>query len=532
MVVALQYSLIYLIISSFGKLSYSILFNNNKSNNFFKIPGSYFYPIIGLFVIGNLTVLINFFFPIGNIMKFIIFFVIVLNSKKLFKNFSFNKLNFLNIFNTLVLSLSSYDTGLAYDASLYHLNNQKWILDSKIVVGLSNLHDRFGYQSIIEYINVNFWMENNFLYLHFVSLIFLNVLFNILGFFILKGNSRYFLIGSVIALYGVMDNFGYNGGKNGYFEIEAIGKQDTAFAILVFLVCITFFQKNKNLHSDEFLLISLLITFCIQLRVTGYLLIPLLLILCFKNKHILTYRYGYIIFFFVLWLLKNVLTTSCFAFPIYLSCLNSLDWHNSNLIKNEFLDLQEFHRSLNGYNSIDIWFNSWTENVINQTVLFNFTISVSIIILFLLLFFRMNAGKEALTNTIFSLCLIIFWIYTGPTIRFGVGFILTFVASLTLFFNEQRVKNQMFTYVVLVFLISNLLLLNKITNYLNFLDNPVLVIEKNAKTIEYTEEKENYYGVYPKNGEEACWINKKCVVTKEKIIKKEVYGFKIFTIKD
>lgn len=532
MIVALQYSLFFLIISTFGKLSYSRLIKNNKSNEFFTIPVSYFYPIIGLFVVGNLTVLLNFFLPIGNKIKFVILFVILLNSKKLFKNFSFNKINFLNIFNTFVLSLSSYDTGLAYDATLYHLNNQKWILDSKIVIGLSNLHDRFGYQSIIEYINVNFWMENNFLYLHFVSLIFLNVLFNILGFFILKGNSKYFLIASTIALYGFLDNFGFNGGKNGYFEIEAIGKQDTAFAILVFLVCVVIFQKSKDIHSDEFLFISLLVIFCIQLRVTGYLLIPILLILFFKNKHMLTYRFGYLIFFYVLWLVKNVFTTSCLAFPIYLSCISSLDWHNSNLIKQEYLELQEFHRSFSNYNSLDIWIESWTENVINQTVLFNFTITLSIIVLFLIMFFRFRASKEALLNISFSLFLIIFWIYTGPTIRFGVGFIMAFVASLTLFFNEPRVKNKMFTYAVLICLVSNLILLNKITNYFNFLDNPVLLIEKNAKTIEYTEEKEKYYGVFPKSGAEACWINKKCVVTKENILNKEKYGFKIFTIED
>ena len=65
-----------------------------------------------------------------------------------------------------------------------------------------------------------------------------------------------------------------------------------------------------------------------------------------------------------------------------------------------------------------------------------------------------------------------------PTIRFGVGFIMAFVAALTLFFNEPRVKNKMFTYAVLICLVSNLILLNKITNYFNFLDNPVLLIEK------------------------------------------------------
>ena len=79
MIVAIQYSLIFLIISTFGKLSYSKLFKNNKSNEFFKIPVVYFYPIIGLFVVGNLTVLVNFFFPVGNIIKFIIFLLILMN---------------------------------------------------------------------------------------------------------------------------------------------------------------------------------------------------------------------------------------------------------------------------------------------------------------------------------------------------------------------------------------------------------------------------------------------------------------------
>ena len=100
----------------------------------------------------------------------------------------------------------------------------------------------------------------------------------------------------------------------------------------------------------------------------------------------LTYRFGYLIFFYVLWLVKNVMTTSCLAFPIYLSCISSLDWHNSNLIKQEYLELQEFHRSFSNYNSLDIWIESWTENVINQTVLFNFTITLSIIVLFLIMY--------------------------------------------------------------------------------------------------------------------------------------------------
>ena len=40
----------------------------------------YFYPVIGLFAIGNITVLINFFLPINNnFIKILFFFVILTN---------------------------------------------------------------------------------------------------------------------------------------------------------------------------------------------------------------------------------------------------------------------------------------------------------------------------------------------------------------------------------------------------------------------------------------------------------------------
>ena len=61
-----------------------------------------------------------------------------------------------------ILSISTITIGFAYDAGLYHLNSQHWIRESNIPIGLSNLHFRYGFSSIIDYISSSFWLNGNF----------------------------------------------------------------------------------------------------------------------------------------------------------------------------------------------------------------------------------------------------------------------------------------------------------------------------------------------------------------------------------
>ena len=44
-----------------------------------------------------------------------------------------------------------------------------------------------------------------------------------------------------IVLFGILDNFGSGGGRNGFIDIESVTKQDTPFAI-VFTLQIYFFS--------------------------------------------------------------------------------------------------------------------------------------------------------------------------------------------------------------------------------------------------------------------------------------------------
>ena len=67
----------------------------------------------------------------------------------------------------------------------------------------------------------------------FVNLIFISTFYLFFIWIIYNSKNFYYRLAVLsISLYGVLDNFGIEGGKNGYFDIDTIGKQDGAFAVL------------------------------------------------------------------------------------------------------------------------------------------------------------------------------------------------------------------------------------------------------------------------------------------------------------
>ena len=97
-----------------------------KINSSSKIQGidiQIFYPVLGVFFLGNLLFFINFFIPVNSYFTYLLLFFLLFNLSepvdlKIFKNIYFNLLIF------LILLVSSFDINFHYDAGLYHLNNQ------------------------------------------------------------------------------------------------------------------------------------------------------------------------------------------------------------------------------------------------------------------------------------------------------------------------------------------------------------------------------------------------------------------------
>ena len=133
-------------------------------------------------------------------------------------------------------------------------------------------------------------------------------------------------------MFGLLDNFGVDGGKNGFVVFQSIGKFDVSFGILFLITNLKIINeiKSKKYSSTEFHLIMFLSLFSFQIKVFGiYLLIPLLFYLTYFKISILkfinkTFTY---IGLLLLWLIKSIINTACAIYPISITCIDSLDWY-------------------------------------------------------------------------------------------------------------------------------------------------------------------------------------------------------------
>ena len=104
---------------SFCILIYKFFVNKEfKDNNkIFTVPIYYFYSLLGLFFIGNVSVVFNFFSKNNSVFLKLFFFIFLLVN--ISKNVKINRsiINFINFFGIpSIVAISSIKIGLAYDA--------------------------------------------------------------------------------------------------------------------------------------------------------------------------------------------------------------------------------------------------------------------------------------------------------------------------------------------------------------------------------------------------------------------------------
>ncbi len=506
-----------------------------KLKDIYDIPLNILYPIFGLFYLGNITLLVNFFFPISPLVSSILLaFPLILNFFKVEKmkfNFSIKNLSIF-FFTPIVLGVSSSNINLAYDAGLYHLNHQKWLQTEKIVFGLSNNHNRFGYSSIIEHINVNFWLENNFILLHFSNLVFIVVFFQIIYLLLF---TRYFKFSVSILIYGLLDNFGFNGGKNGYIEIESIAKQDTPFAIM-FIISTYFIYRiliqNRKVSKDVLTVVFIFCLFSIELRLLGFInVLFLVFVLLKKLKLFDTLKVIFIdnflsVFLGIAFVVKNLITSSCMFYPVKITCFDSLPWTTGNYSSPgaENDALADFHIALTSDNYMN-WFSEWTNKEVNFIVFKNAMLTFSIIVLFNVIYKfikREDTDKNAVFLFIYFILSLVVWIITSPGIRFGVGIFLTFVLFISFLYKSE--KNNLLNKNIILSSIMYFVVLGLVpqtNNYFSLMEN---FFEGQIRHVEVPEVvyKTNVggYGVLPEKGDQ-CWVNLECV--RNKTLSKEKY---------
>jgi len=521
-----------------------------QDKKYFFLPLSIYYPIIGLFYIGNISIVLNFFIGIAESIS-----LIVLTFPLLFNFLKFKKLTSLNLkienlvsylITPIIIGVSVANINIAYDAGLYHLNHQYWIKNFKIVLGLANNHTRYGYSSIIEHINVNFWLVDkndtyNYILLHFTNIIFI-VFFCQLILKLLT--SKYYKFSISLLIYGFLDNFGFNGGKNGYIEIESITKQDTPFAVIFLsatfmLYC--FLSKDKiNISNSEIRLLFIFTLFATQLRILGTITLISFVLICvykfrmketvkiiFKNEFTLS-------LLGILFLVKNLLTSGCFMFPIKQLCVETLPWSSVSgylSASAESAGLSDFHIALTTKN-YQSWFNDWTSKEVNLIVLKNFIITFSVIFILLIVnqfIFKEQKNRYLATQIFYCLISISIWLVTAPGIRMGIGLFLSSVFVVSNIFKTEKAPSVIIKYqkLLMVFYLLVIALIPQTNNYIEFADSykDLSLVKIRSEKIQYIENKDGF-GVLPENGDQ-CWVNLECVRNKN-VTKDSYFSYIIF----
>lgn len=503
-----------------------------------------FYPIISLFIIGNLTFLLNFFFPINDVLIVIYLFVAYFSLINLKKKPELNlKYLIINFLLPSLLSFAIFGSRLHYDAGAYHLNHQLWIKESKIVFGLSNVNISYGYSSIYEYISSLLWIQNDLIILQYLNLVFFVFYFGFLIHNIFFGSSKFLFSSSVsLLLFSFLDNFGYNGGGNGSLFLQTVGKPDVALSSLFLITCLIIFELiiSNNFHKSEIIFISSMILFLIQLKVFGFYLLPLYFYILYKyfRHENITLRFYLLqnktLFFLgLIWLVKSVINSGCIVFPLESLCFDNLSWYQygeaTAVLDYTLIDPIEMYLRANSELRI-----KWLSNEIFKQIYINFFFSLFMIfILNFILFKKKNFNQKFNYLIIYSFILFLTFSFltTRPNPRFGIMVfgLLIILPSLRNF--ELRFKNNLFiSNFVLIFLVFiSVLLTPRFYSYNEILVNPALLTQRSnlyAPTPEYIN---NSYGWgYDVPGDLRCWINRECMYFEKNVFPVSINGYTIF----
>lgn len=280
--------------------------------------------ISGIFFLSSILLLLNFFIKLTSPIVYFIFFIVVFLSI-----INFYKIFFLNlkkiILFCLIFSPFIYILDLGYDGALYHLPYQVILRDEKIILGLTNLHNRYGLTGIYNYLVAPFWTKN---FLNFQSA--LSTLFYLIFYLFLYEK---FKINSFINTFLLFPAFFISFLSIRYAPLS-YAQIDFVYGCLYFITVmygIDILIKKKKNNKNLFLFIIFSILAAMSKPSGFVVLIFLSSIIFFRiivGKLNLKTLFNLSIFpliIYFLWIVRTIITTGCFFYPITFTCLD-LEW--------------------------------------------------------------------------------------------------------------------------------------------------------------------------------------------------------------
>jgi len=481
--------------------------------------------IFGSFFLGSLALVINFFYPINTILTNIIFIFGIFLFFYSYKN-NQNEIKYLLIITFIAFFTGIYETSNRPDAGLYHLPFISNLNENKIIIGLNNLHSRFGFTSFLQYISSIF--NNSFF--SSKAIFFPNLILyasSLIYFLRLCIDSK---ISNEIRILALFFGISIAVDMNRFSEF---GNDENAHMLFYIFITnfIIYFHKNNSESGNYIKIILLLSLFLFMTKVTYSILIILIIYVIFNSfKTFKLFEKLNIFLFsiFCLWIFKNLLISGCLIYPIENTCFDKLLWSNNFSIE-ESLSAEAWAK---GYPDSKIeyqfadyisnfeWLSTWLNN---HFIFIIKKISVILSILILITIYISQNGKSLNSNNGFKIVLIfnyifcLIWFLKFPVYRFGSGILISaIVTTLIIFLKNFNLNNFLNVIKITVPLLTILLILKNTDRIVdrarnNYLHNPWINIYSddykkkiNYKKIYFSNNKKKYY--YSTKNSEICYF--------------------------
>ena len=412
-----------------------------------KLINDYELGLYGIIFLSFIALLINFVFPLNLLVNNLIFFIgIIYSIFKINQIRKFIKISFIiGIVSFLILIL---DHSNRPDAGLYHLPYISILNENKIIFGLTNVHFRFGHTSILQHLsaifNNSFFGENGILIP--ISTIFSFVVAFFFKIFLKKINYLETIITFFLLTYTLYGLNSYTNSGNDY-----------SAHMFFFITFFIFLNKNYYYKDyDKIKLASIFAVYTVLLKSTLVLVLLFPFFIFIKNikKNFRIIKSKVIIFsivFLVIFLLKNIIVSSCLIYPASKTCVSKFEWSslNSNTVSDpnrvdvaseawakDYPNRFETEKNYDQYISDFKWINSWL-NTHFKIVLIKITPFIGIL-LFVFIIFNYSKKNQIIFNeskkdilTAFFICLFgsLIWFLKFPIYRYGLSYLITFLIT-------------------------------------------------------------------------------------------------------
>jgi len=318
--------------------------------------------LAGLFVAASLTLVINFFVPIG------IFVALSLLALGLFLHVSWaprlSPRDWL-VYLALVIAITPIAVlrPSGYDGGLYHLPHQHWMVTDKIVFGLANLHGRFGFNSLLEPLSALGWFGGDVSAVPLLTALF-GLFFLAL---VVEGIWRAQSQDNASIVY-VMTMFWL-----GYLCVtlpmpDWIGWTSTDLPSGIAVSACIYCGLAAALGNDRNLLVLAFFFsgFAAALKLSGAFVVLFPLLLTFElilrgERDIPACRILVAAALFLPWLASNFIVSGCLVYPIVSTCV-PVFWHASQSAVNDIMWIKAWARApntglqhLTGWDWLPLW---------------------------------------------------------------------------------------------------------------------------------------------------------------------------------